>query len=95
MAVEIEQGEVFATRRQGFVSIESLMINTHDALVAPIEFAEPVPSLHGWGTRRPDHSSPLFRPDRTASMHEWCAGVGRLVLILREFRGLSVDNILA
>ncbi len=95
MAVEIEQGEVFAARRQGFVSIESLMINTHDALVAPVEFAEPVPSLHGWGTRRPDHSSPLFLPDRTASMHEGCAGAESLVLILRQFWGLSVDDSLA
>ena len=57
MAVEIEQGEVFAARRQRFVAIEPLMIHTHDALVAPVEFTVPVPALLGWSLCRPNHSS--------------------------------------
>ena len=59
MAVQIEEGEIFTTRRQGCVSIESLMIHIHDALVASVELAEPVSALHRWGPHRPDHSSPL------------------------------------
>jgi hypothetical protein len=59
MAVEIEQGKVFAARRQRFVAIEPLMIHTHDPLIAPVEFTEPVPALHGWSLCRPDHSFPL------------------------------------
>jgi hypothetical protein len=57
MAVEIEQGEVFAARRQRFVSIKPLMVHTHDTLVAPVEFTEPIPSLLGWGLCRPNHPS--------------------------------------
>jgi hypothetical protein len=57
MAVEIEQGEVFATRHQRFVSIEPLMIHIHDMLVAPVEFTEPIPTLLGWSMYRPDYSS--------------------------------------
>jgi hypothetical protein len=56
MAVEIEQGEVFATRREWFVAIEPLMIHIHDMLVAPVEFAKPIPTLLGWGLCRPNHS---------------------------------------
>ena len=59
MAVKIEQGEVFTARRQRFVSIESLMIHPHDALVASVELTEPVPALHRWGPHRPNHSSPF------------------------------------
>ena len=44
MAVKIEQGEVFTARLQALVSIESLMIHTHDALVASVERTEPVPA---------------------------------------------------
>jgi hypothetical protein len=55
MAVEIEQGEVFSTRRQRFVSIEPLMVHIHDPLVAPIEFTAPVPALLGGSLCRPDH----------------------------------------
>ena len=57
MAVEIEQVEIFSARRQRSVPIEPLMINTHDALVAPVGFTEPVPSLLRWHLCRPDHSS--------------------------------------
>jgi len=49
MAGEMEQFEVFATRRQRSVSIEPLMIHTHDTLVAPVEFTERVPSHLDWG----------------------------------------------
>ena len=62
MAVEIEQGEVFAARRQRFVFIEPLMIHIHDPLAASVEFTEPVPAPLGWSICRPDHffsSSPL------------------------------------
>jgi hypothetical protein len=44
MSIEIEQGEVFAARRQRFVFIEPLMIHTHDPLAASVEFTEPIPS---------------------------------------------------
>ena len=67
MAVEIEQGEVFAARRQRFVPIEPLMIHTHDTLVAPVEFAEPVPSLDGLGLCRPDPSSTSLACDLEAA----------------------------
>jgi len=36
----------------------ALMIHTHDPLLAPVEFTEPVPSLLGWGLCCPDHASP-------------------------------------
>jgi len=58
MAVEIEQGEVFAARRQRSVPIEPMMIHIHDALVAPVGFTAPVPSLLDWRLCRPDHASP-------------------------------------
>jgi hypothetical protein len=71
MAVEIEQGEVFAARRQRFVSIEPPMIHTHDTLVASVEFTEPVRTFLGWSLCRPNHSftSSAQQGHTLASLH--------------------------
>ena len=67
MAVEIEQGEVFAARRQRSVPIEPMMIHIHDALVAPV-------GVHCTSTIPPSLVSLSSRscfalpgPDRTAA----------------------------
>ena len=78
MTAEIEQGKVFATRRERFVAIEPLMIHTHDPFVGAVEFAEPVPALLGWRLCRPDHSS--TSPVQSMRVHSqgWLKDVSRI-----------------